>query len=389
MASFLRRLPGLTTFTLLFAGAAFAQTSQIEGVVKGEDGQPLKDALIKIERKDIKGSYKVKTKKKGDYLHAGLPLGTYKVTLEVDGKDVDSVDNVRSKLGDPTVVNFDLEKIKQQRQETAKAAETGTLTKEQERGMSAEQKAALEKATKERQAAMAKNKELNDAFNAGMEGLKTKQYDAAIQAFTKAGELDPKQHVIWGNLAEVYSEISKTKTGAEKDAALAKAYESYKKAIELAPTDANYYNNYALALARGGKIPEMQEALAKAVELDPTNAGRYQYNLGAVLTNAGQTDAACATFKKAIDLDPNYADAHYQYGICLTGKAKAKPDGSLEFPEGTTQAFQKYLELKPDGPFAEPAKNMLQTMGSKVETTYQAPGAKKPAPAKTAPAKKK
>ena len=91
--------------------------------------------------------------------------------------------------------------------------ETGTLTKEQERGMTAEQKAALEKATKERQAAMAKNKELNDAFNAGMEGLKTKQYDAAIQAFTKAGELDPKQHVIWGNLAEVYSEIVEDEDG--------------------------------------------------------------------------------------------------------------------------------------------------------------------------------
>ena len=44
--------------------------------------------------------------------------------------------------------------------------------------MSAEQKAALEKATKERQAAMAKNKALNDAFNAGMEAMKTKQWDA-------------------------------------------------------------------------------------------------------------------------------------------------------------------------------------------------------------------
>src|ERR1044071_2615858 len=107
MTSFLRRLPGLTTLTLLVAGAACAQTSQIEGVVKGEDGQPLKDALVKIERKDIKGSYKVKTKKKGDYLHAGLPLGTYKVSVEVNGADVDSMDNVKTKLGDPTVVNFD------------------------------------------------------------------------------------------------------------------------------------------------------------------------------------------------------------------------------------------------------------------------------------------
>ena len=42
--------------------------------------------------------------------------------------------------------------------------------------MTPEQKAALEKATKERQAAMAKNKELNDAFNAGMEAMKTKEY---------------------------------------------------------------------------------------------------------------------------------------------------------------------------------------------------------------------
>ncbi|HYI92990.1 MAG TPA: tetratricopeptide repeat protein [Bryobacteraceae bacterium] len=382
MASFLRRLPGLTTITLLFAGAAFAQTSQIEGTVVGEDGQPLKDALIKIERKDIKGNYKVKTKKKGDYLHAGLPLGTYKVVLEVNGADVDSVDNVKSRLGEPTVINFDLQKMKAQRQETQKAVETGTLTKEQERGMTAEQKAALEKATKERQAAMAKNKELNDAFNAGMTAMTAKDYPAAIEAFNKAGAMDPKQHVIFGQLAEAHNEISKTKTGAEKDTALNAAYENYKKAIELAPTDANYYNNYALALARGGKIPEMTAALDKAVQIDPAGAGRYYYNLGAVLTNLGQSDPACSTFQKAIQADPNYADAHYQIGICLTGKAVAKPDGSLTFPEGTAQAFQKYLELKPDGQFAEPAKSMLTTMGSKVETTYQAPGAKKPAPAK-------
>jgi tetratricopeptide (TPR) repeat protein len=300
----------------------------------------------------------------------------------VNGADVDSVDNVRSRLGEPTVINFDLQKMKAQRQETQKALETGTLTKEQERGMTAEQKAALEKATKERQAAMAKNKELNDAFNAGMTAMNAKNYPAAIEAFNKAGTMDPKQHVIWGQLAEAHNEISKTKTGAEKDTALAAAYENYKKAIELAPTDANYYNNYALALARGGKIPEMQEALDKAVQIDPAAAGRYYYNLGAVLTNLGQSEPACNTFQKAIASDPNYADAHYQIGICLTGKAVAKPDGSLTFPEGTAQAFQKYLELKPDGPFAEPAKSMLATMGTKVETTYQAPGAKKPAPAK-------
>ena len=61
---------------LIFASAALAQVSSIEGDVKSEDGTPFKGALVKIERKDIKGHYQVKTKKKGDYFHAGLPLGT-------------------------------------------------------------------------------------------------------------------------------------------------------------------------------------------------------------------------------------------------------------------------------------------------------------------------
>ena len=383
MASFTRRLPVLG-LALVFSSALMAQMSQIEGVVKDENGQPLQNAQIIIERKDIKGTYKLKTKKKGDYLHAGLPLGMYKVNLEVNGQIVDSVDNVKTSLGEPRTVNFDLQGRKQQQAALAKAAETGTLTQEQARDMSPEQKAAIEKQMKERSAAMAKNKELNDAFNQGMEAMKTKQYDAAIAAFEKAGTLDPKQHVIYGNLAEVYSEISKTKTGAEKDAAMGKSIENYNKAIELVPNDASYRNNYALVLARAGKFPEMEQQLQQAVQLDPPNAGRYYFNLGAVLTNSNQTDPACNAFKKATEADPNYADAFYQYGLCLTAKATAKPDGSLIFPEGTAEAFQKYLQLKPDGPNSEAAKSMLSTMGSKLETQYTAPGAKKaPAPKKS------
>jgi tetratricopeptide (TPR) repeat protein len=376
MASSFRRLPGLA-LSLLFAGTLMAQTSQIEGQVKGEDGQPLKDALVKIERKDIKGNYKVKTRKKGDYLHAGLPLGTYDVTLEVNGKDVDSVRGVRTRLGEPSVVNFDMQAAKQKQQAMQQAAETGQLTKEQARDMTPEQKAAIEKSMKERQAQLAKNKELNDAFNQGMEALKTKQFDVAIAAFEKAGTHDPKQHVVWGNLAEAYSEMGKTKTGPEADAALTKSVENYNKALELLPNDANYRNNLALVYARMKKFPEMEAELNKAVELDPTHAGRYYFNLGAVLTNANQTAPACAAFKKATEVDPNYADAHYQYGICLTSQATAKPDGTLTFPEGTAEAFQKYVELRPDGPNAESAKGMLATMGSKIETKYEAPGAKK------------
>jgi tetratricopeptide (TPR) repeat protein len=360
---------------LLLASAAFAQVSSLEGDVKGEDGAPLKGALVKIDRKDIKGHYQVKTDKKGHYFHTGLPLGTYKVTLEVDGKDVDSIDNVRTTLGESVVNNFSMKETKQRQQSLAQAAATGTLTKDQERGMSAEQKAALEKAAKEREQALAKNKALNDAFNQGMTAMQTKQWDAAIAAFAKASEMDPKQSVIWAQLADAYSQSAAQKTGADSQAALDKGLEAFTKALELKPDDAALHNNYALALVKAKKLPEAQSELAKAAQLDPSNAGRYFYNLGAVMVNTGQNDAAGEAFKKAIDMDPNYADAQYQYGMYLLGKAQVTPEGKVIPAPGTKEALSKYLELRPNGPFADSAKGALTSIEGTVTTQYENPAA--------------
>ena len=360
---------------LIFTSAALAQVSSIEGDVKGPDGAPLKGALVKIDRKDIKGHYQVKSDKKGHYFHTGLPLGSYKLTVEVDGKEMDSMDNVRTSLGDSTVINFDLQKRAQEQQSLAKAAESGTLTKDQERGMTGEQKAALEKASKERSQALAKNKALNDAFNEGMQAMQGKQWDAAITAFNKANEIDPKQTVIWAQLADAYMQSSTQKTGADQQAAMDKGLEAFTKAIEIKPDDAAYHNNYALALAKAKKIPEAQAELTKAAQLDPPNAGRYYYNLGAVLVNTGQNDAAGEAFKKAIDMDPNYADAQYQYGMFLLGKAQVTPEGKVIPAEGTKEALQKYLDLKPNGPYADSAKGALASIEGTVATTYQNPSA--------------
>lgn len=359
------------------AGVSRAQTGAIEGDVKADDGAPLRGALVKIDRTDIKGSYKVKTDKKGHYFHAGLPMGTYRVTLEVDGKDRDTLNAVRVRLGDPTPVHFDLQAMRRKQESLAKAAESGTLTQEQAREMTPEQRAAMEKQMKERSQAMAKNKALNDAFNTGMEALKGQQWDAAIEAFSKAAEMDAKQHVIWAQLADAYSGSSRNKSGADLDAVLVKALDAFSKAIELKPDDAAYHNNYAIALARGKKITEAQAELTKAAQIDPPNAGRYYFNLGAVLVNTNQTDAAGEAFKKAIDADPNYSDAWYQYGIFLTSKASTTADGKINFPPGTKEAFEKYLQLKPDGPYADGAKGMLATMTSSIETQYTNPATQK------------
>ncbi len=52
-------------------------------------------------------------------------------------------------------------------------------------------------------------------------------------------------------------------------------------------------------------------------------------------------------------------------------------------PPGTKDSFAKYLELKPDGPYAESAKSMMTTLEGTVSNTYRNPDAKgAPAPAR-------
>ncbi|MBM3736363.1 MAG: tetratricopeptide repeat protein [Acidobacteria bacterium] len=372
-----RSLAPVLGVSLLFAASGFAQTGAIAGKVKGPDGAPLKDGLVKIERTDIKGNYKVKTNKKGEYFHAGLPLGTYNVTLEVAGRDADKMQGVRTRLGDPVEINFDLHAMAQKQQALQKATETGELTKEQSREMSAEQKAAIEKAMKERSEAMKKNKALNDAFNAGMAAVQAKDWPVAIEQLEKGVTLDANQHVIHANLAESYFGLAGTKTGDEQAQLVTKGMAAYNKAIELKPDDSAYHNNFGLALAKNKKFKEAEEELTKAAALDPPKAGTYFYNLGAIFTNIGQLEPAGSAFKKATDADPNHADAQYQYGLYLFSKAETKADGSVVPPQGTKEAFQKYLDLKPTGSFADSAKGMIQAIDATITTTFTNPAAQK------------
>jgi len=381
----------------LLALTSYAQITALEGDVKGEDGTPAVKAVVKILRTDIKGNYKCETNKKGHYFYNGLPLGNYNITVEIGGKEMDAVNNVRTRLGDPTPVNFDLQKIAQRRAQMNQAAQSGAaggaaLPKDVERGMTKEQKEAYDKALKEREASMKKNKELNDAFSAGMAEMqsgagaadpaeKAKHYEAAVASLTKASELDPKQVAVWAQLADAHVNAATAKTGAEFDAEMAKGIECYNKALELNPSDAATHNNFALALGKAKKFPEMQAELQKAAELDPPKAGQYYYNLGAMLVNAGQAEPAGQAFKKAIELDPNHADSYYQLGVYLIGKASFAADGKVTPVAGTVEAFQKYLQLAPTGQFADSAKGMLTSLDAKVDTAYKNPNA--------TPAKKK
>jgi tetratricopeptide (TPR) repeat protein len=401
----------------LLALTSFAQITAIEGDVKGVDGTPSVNTAIKIVRIDIKGNYPCKTNKKGHFFYNGLPPGTYNVSVEIDGKEMDIVRGVRTRLGDPTPVNFDLQKVAQanaalNKQAAAAGASGAGLTKEQERSMNKEDREKFEKVAKEREAQMKKNKELNDAYTAGTAALecandpaclklritssqqgsttevtvqmidtsRVAEYEKAIASLTKASELDPKQLAVWQHLAQAYVDSASKKTGPDFDAGIAKGIENYGKALELSPSDAGTHSNLAIALGKAKKFPEATAETEKAAQLDPTKAGQFYYNLGASLVNAGQSEPASAAFKKAIEIDPKHADSYYQTGVYLIGKASFAADGKVTPVAGTVEAFQKYLELAPTGQFADSAKAMLESLNAKVDTAYKNPNA--PAPKK-------
>jgi tetratricopeptide (TPR) repeat protein len=366
----------------LFALASFAQITGLEGVVKGTDGKIVQGAEIHIHRTDIKGDYKCKTDKKGHYIYNGLPIGTYDVSLWIDGKQVDQLKGVKTSPGDPQVHDFDEKAIQADtsgKQALAqKAMETGQISDDLARQLTPEQKKELQKQIDSQVDKRKKNNALNDAFNGGMTALEAKQYDQAIESFNKAGELDPAQLAVWSHLAEAYMGLAGTKTGPDHDAALAKALESYNKALTLKPDDASLHNNYGLALAKADKFQDALGELEKAAQLEPANACKYYYNAGALLTNAGQVDPAIETFKKGIAADANCADAYYQMGVNLMAKVTTGADGKMIPVAGTVEAFQTYLKLKPDGSYAESAKEMLATLGSTVDSSYKNPNAPPP-----------
>lgn len=354
---------------LLFGGMSFAQTGSITGTVIGEDGQPLRGALVRIERLDVRGNYKVKTKKKGDYFHAGLPLGQYKVSLEIDGTVVDSVNGVRTGVGEPTKIDFDLAELKR-KQQAASGAATGP-TQEQLRSMSPEERKAYEEALKQRQQQISKNKELNEAFNAAMVAREMGDMAKAVENFKKAGEIDPEQHVVWANLADAQLSLSQSKVGDERTQIAEEAIASYDKAIALQPTNGAYMHNKGLALVRVGKLEEGKAALVQAAQLEPANAGKYYFNLGAVMINSNNTEGAIDAFRKATEVDPKYAEAYYQLGTAMVGKAEMKPDGTIVPVPGTVEAFQKYVELTPNGPNAPAAQSMIASLTGTVSTTFE------------------
>jgi tetratricopeptide (TPR) repeat protein len=244
--------------------------------------------------------------------------------------------------------------------------------------MSEAERKAYEETLKKQQQQLSKNKALNETFGAAMVAKEMKDYPTAIEKFKAAGEIDPEQHVVFGQMADAQMSLAQTLKGPEQAQIYADAVASYQKAIALDPNNGAYHYNMGLAYVRGGKMEEGKAALTHAAQIDPANSAKYYFNLGVVMENSQNTDGAVEAYTKATEVNPKYADAYYRLGIALTGKITVAADGVTMVPApGTVEAFQKYLELAPNGANAEAAKASIAGLTQKVETSFENKPAKK------------
>ncbi len=370
----------LTVAAALCVPSVFAQAAgSVKGVCKDLEGKPIAGASVEWFNTENGRKYNLKTNNKGEYFSLGIESGKYKVTLTQNGKQLDQIANFPVGADEATL-DFDLKKTQ------AEAAQQKGISPEQLKQMQEQQaKAAKEVGTV---------KALNEKLVAANTAMQAGDYDSAVSTLNEATQMDASRDLLWARLGDAYlGSAPKQADSTEKARRYGEAVNDYQKAIDLKkkametsgkPDDAKvlgaYYNNLGQAEGRTGQIQESIKAYDMAAQVYPPGAAQYYYNQGAVLTNVGKADEANAAFDKAIAADPSKAEAYYQKGVNLINKATTDPKTGKVVPApGTEEALNKYLELQPNGPFAEGAKSMLQYIGGSIETSF---GAKKKPPTK-------
>jgi tetratricopeptide (TPR) repeat protein len=197
---------------------------------------------------------------------------------------------------------------------------------------------------------------------------------------TQASQLAPNMPLVWARLGEVeLAAAKKAPAGAPQQEKYKAAADAYDKALALPANSTGALKSGdqvvvrtgdAEALARLGDDQKALEQCNQAATVPGADVAKCYYNIGAILTMAGKVDDANSAFDKAIQANPQYAESYYQKAINLMGKATLNKDGTMNAPPEVAQNFNKYLELAPTGPNADTAKQMLASLGAKVETTY-------------------
>ena len=173
------------------------------------------------------------------------------------------------------------------------------------------------------------------------------------------------------------------KAAATRDAGLCYfRAESFDKAIPMLQRaasgnakDGDIQNALGIALVRANREPEAEAAFSKAIELKPETPGPYYY-AGMINFKRQEFDKAQPRLTKYLELEPSgpfAPDAHFQIGSIAYQQVEQGGDRATLFPV-VKEHMAKFVEGKPNAPQAPDALYILGWVAAQEEANDAAKG---------------
>ncbi len=307
--------------TVVCATSSFSQSTGIlRGRVTGPDGVGVPGVKIVItgQQRPIR-TFETETNEEGQYRMMGLRDSSYEVSATTETTSAMAVFTIRG--GQNLTVDLDLG--------ASAAAATAALSEED-------------------LANEARREELSASFEQGVAASAAGDYVEAIAQFEIAVSIVDTCYSCYHNIGLAHVELDQ----------MDEAEVAFMAAIELRADNAASYTGLAGIYNAQRRFAEAAEMSAEAARLSGGGAGAATdpvavYNQGVIYWNAGAFPEAKEQFEQAVALDPSNADAHYQLAMA-----------SLNLGDMTTAvgALEKYIEIAPDGQYADQARGMVQQL---------------------------
>jgi tetratricopeptide (TPR) repeat protein len=178
--------------------------------------------------------------------------------------------------------------------------------------------------------------------------ISQKAYDDAKRVLNEAREIAPENLNVLEQLAYVSLKQNNKK----------EAISSYEQIVALDAEKTDAWIQLGDLYAQTGQSDKSEQAFEKVSELAPDDAHQVFFNIGALLVNkADRTDAdmkkAIDSFSKAIELKPDYGEAHKQLAFALLGTGDTA---------GAKAALKQYVAVAPNAPDAAQMKSLADAM---------------------------
>jgi Flp pilus assembly protein TadD len=359
---------------LAVAGAA-QMGGRLAGKVLDESGKPWAGVTVVISSQATGAKFTLKTDTHGQYSQMGIAPGIYTVSFETEKYPPQNF-QLRVSAGGTVTQNLSfkelleknpqyLEAIKKQEEEKQKFA---ALKTHFEAG-----RKAIDQMNALRQKLPTEPADQRAQTKQQITELSQTAVNELSQAKTAAGPTNRNLPTILGNLGVAYE------VAGQHDEAAA----TFQQAAQLDPTNPNYLLGAATNLAYSGKLQDASANCDKIATISVPTAGTCWHNIGVVLYNTSHLKEAVEPLQKSTQSDPTNAETWYLLGTALMNTMETRMENGKVVgvvKPGTAEAFQKYLELAPNGPHAAEVQQTLQVLkqlGAGVDTKYSAPKKKK------------